>query len=179
MYYDPIKNIFANILRRFPILRILFYKVLDLMFLRSWYVRRALKEIRKLVSGKEISIYDAGTGFGQYAYFMVENLQPNKIYAVDVKEDWINDCDEFFKKKNFNNISFAIEDLTKITHDSIFDVITCVDVMEHIEEDLKVFQNLYHALKKNGFLLINSPSIVGGSDVHGENETRTNWFFDL
>ena len=56
MYYDPIKNIFAKIIRRFPALRILFYKILDLIFLRSWYVRRELKELRKLKGKKELSI---------------------------------------------------------------------------------------------------------------------------
>ena len=40
--------------------------------------------------------------------------------------------------------------------------------MEHIEEDVKVFENFYRALKKGGYLLINTPSIYGGSDVHDE-----------
>ena len=97
MYYDPIKNIFAKVIRRHPLLRILFYKLLDVMFLRSWYVRNELKKIRLLTDKKELYIYDAGTGYGQYAYFMARYLQPNKIYAVDVKEEWIKDCDEFFK----------------------------------------------------------------------------------
>ncbi|HEY6437060.1 MAG TPA: hypothetical protein VIY47_10755, partial [Ignavibacteriaceae bacterium] len=70
MYYDPIKNIFASTIRKFPVLRILFYKILDLIFLRSWYVRKELKEIRKNFGDKNISIYDAGSGFGQYTYFM-------------------------------------------------------------------------------------------------------------
>jgi hypothetical protein len=42
--------------------------------------------------------------------------------------------------------------------------------MEHIEKDKLVFQNFYNALKKDGFLVINSPSVFGGSDVHKEGE---------
>jgi SAM-dependent methyltransferase len=45
-------------------------------------------------------------------------------------------------------------------------MVLCVDVMEHIEEDEKVLQNFYHALKKDGMLLISTPSDQGGSDVH-------------
>lgn len=168
MYYDPIKNIFAKIIRRFPALRILFYKILDLIFLRSWYVRRELKELRKLKGKKELSIYDAGTGYGQYAYFMAKKLKPNNIYAVDVKEEWINDCEEFFNIRNLKNVSFGIEDLTKINHENRFDLITCIDVMEHIENDEVVFQNFSKALVRGGFLIINSPSVYGGSDVHGK-----------
>lgn len=170
MQYDPIKNVFAAVIKKIPLTRILFYKLLDLMFLRSWYVRRELKKIRKIFSNKEISIYDAGSGYGQYTFFMNKKLQPNNIYAVDVKKDWIKDCEDFFKQLNIKNVSFGIEDLTEIKHHNKFDLIVCVDVMEHIEEDRKVLQNYYNALKPGGFLLINTPSIYGGSDVHGDEE---------
>jgi len=170
MYYDPIKNIFADTIRKFPFLRILFYKTLDLMFLRSWYVRRELKELRKKLSSANIYIYDAGSGFGQYTYFMAKKLIPCNIFAIDVKEDWINDCRDFFKRKEIKNVSFAIEDLISINHQNKFDLIVCVDVMEHIREDVIVFRNFYTALKNGGYLLINSPSIYGGSDVQHETE---------
>ena len=42
--------------------------------------------------------------------------------------------------------------------------------MEHIEEDVLVFQNFYKSLKNNGILLISTPSDKGGSDVHSDNE---------
>jgi len=170
MYYDPIKNIFANTIRKFPFLRILFYRTLDLMFLRSWYVRRELKELRNKFGNTNIEIYDAGSGFGQYTYFMATKLNPCNIFAIDVKEDWINDCRHFFKQKEIKNVSFAIEDLTIINHQNKFDLIVCVDVMEHIQDDVTVFRNFYNSLKKGGYLLINSPSIYGGSDVHDREE---------
>ena len=170
MQYDPIKDIFASILRKFPSLRVLFYKSLDLMFLRSWYVRRELIRIRNVFDKKEISIYDAGSGYGQYTYFMSQHLMPCKVYSVDIKEKWIRDSKEFFKQQNISNVDFAVEDLTKISHNNRFDLIVCVDVMEHIEDDIIVFNNFYNALNKGGYMLINSPSIYGGSDVHDEHE---------
>jgi len=168
MFYDPVKDIFASVIRKHPKLRILFYKILDLMFLRSWYVRRELKHLRNIFRDKSIEIYDAGTGYGQYVYFMSKHLRPGNIYAVDVKEEWINDCRAFFKSENINNVSFGVEDLTNIEYESKFDIIVCVDVMEHIEDDVKVFQNFYRAMKRGSYLLINTPSIYGGSDVHNE-----------
>lgn len=170
MHYDPVKNIFARIIKKYPFLRILFYKILDLTFLRSWYVRRELKKIRKTFGAKSISIYDAGSGYGQYSYFMSKHLQPCQIYSIDVKEDWIKDCKEFFKSQNISNVSFSVEDLTAINHKDQFDLIVCVDVMEHIVDDLKVFQNYHNALKKGGYLLVNTPSIYGGSDVHEDDD---------
>lgn len=140
------------------------------MFLRSWYVRRELRALRKEFGSKKISIYDAGTGFGQYSHYMAKKLQPNEIFAVDVKSEWIDDCRSFFEQRGITSISFAVEDLTEIEHRERFDLILCVDVMEHIVEDVKVFENYYRALKPGGFVLINSPSIYGGSDVHEDDD---------
>ena len=170
MYYDPIKNIFANIIRKNPSLRILFYKTLDIMFLRSWYVRRELRELREKSGNKSIEIYDAGSGFGQYTYFMAKQMNPCNILSIDVKQDWIEDCKEFFSKKNIKNVSFAVEDLKTIKHRQKFDLIVCVDVMEHIDADVEVFSNFYNSLNRGGYLLINSPSVFGGSDVHHQEE---------
>ena len=170
MYYDPIKNIFAATIKKYSFLTSLFYKTLDIMFLRSWYVRRELKNLRKVFDNKEIFIYDAGTGYGQYSFFMSQKLSPCNIYAVDVKEDWINNCKQFFAERKIKNVSFGIEDLTQISHNDKFDLILCVDVMEHIEDDKKVFQNYYKALRKGGFLIINTPSIYGGSDAHEDDD---------
>lgn len=166
MNYDPIKDIFAETIKKIPILRIIFYQLLDLFFLRSWYVRRELKNIRRITTNKKLSVYDAGCGFGQYTYYINKKLQPCSIYSVDVKEDWIKDCINFFSSRKIDNVKFGVEDLTKIGYQNKFDLILSVDVMEHIEDDRLVFQNFYNALKKNGFLLINTPSVYGGSDVH-------------
>lgn len=170
MYYDPVKNIFAAVIKKLPFLRIIFYKLLDMMFLRSWYVRRELKQIREIFGSRHIEILDAGAGYAQYTYFMAKKLQPNTILAVDVKKDWIRDSQEFFKRYGFNNVSFGVEDLTEINYRDRFDLIVCVDVMEHIEEDVTVFENYFRALKPGGFLLINTPSVFGGSDVHSDEE---------
>jgi 2-polyprenyl-3-methyl-5-hydroxy-6-metoxy-1,4-benzoquinol methylase len=170
MYYDPIKNVFAKIIKRFPLMRVIFYKLLDIMFLRSWYVRRELKRLRRKFGEKEINIYDAGSGYGQYTYFMAKHLRPCKIHSVDIKEDWIEDCKEYFKSFGIKNVSFGVEDLTKISYEERFDLIVCVDVMEHISDDITVFGNYYRALKKGGYLLINTPSTFGGSDVHDEDK---------
>jgi hypothetical protein len=43
--------------------------------------------------------------------------------------------------------------------------------MEHIEEDVLVFENFAKSLVKGGMLLISTPSDQGGSDVHGDDDT--------
>jgi Trans-aconitate methyltransferase len=169
MQYDPIKKIFGDVARNKPWLRILFYKLLGVMFLREWYVKRELH--RQLDHRREpFTVYDAGSGFGQYSYFIAKQFPLATIYGIDVKEEQIADCNQFFRTIGLVRCSFAVEDLTQIQHKEKFDVILSVDVMEHIPDDVGVFQNFYRALKKNGQLFINTPSNLGGSDVHSEGD---------
>jgi SAM-dependent methyltransferase len=140
------------------------------MFLRAWYVKRELSALRNEFGNERIEIYDAGTGYGQYSYFMLKKMKPCSIYAVDIKTDWIKDLEEFYKENKNENINLGIEDLTEISHENKFNLILSVDVMEHIEDDIKVFKNFYKALRPGGYLMINTPSNFGGSDTHDESD---------
>jgi len=164
MKYDPIKEILGRVVRISPFLRKLFYKVLGLMFLREWHVKRALHAV---VTNHPIrSMFDAGTGFGQYSYYCARQFPDVNIRAVDVKTQQIKDCSAFFSRVGISNVVFAVEDLTFPLHSNEFDLILSVDVMEHIPDDVAVFRNFYQALRNGGFLLVNTPSALGGSDVH-------------
>jgi SAM-dependent methyltransferase len=169
MHYDPIKKVFGDIIRNNPWLRILFYKLLGVMFLREWHVKRELR--RQLGNRKQpFVVYDAGSGFGQYSYHIAKQFPLATIYAIDLKDEQVADCNQFFGKTGLKQCSFAIEDLTQIQHSKKFDFILSVDVMEHILEDVLVFQNFYRALKHGGLLFINTPSNLGGSDAHSDSE---------
>jgi SAM-dependent methyltransferase len=168
MKYDPIKKIFGDAVSDNSFLRKLFYFLLDLMFLRAWYVRSVIRE--QFDENKKLNILDAGMGFGQYTYFLAKRFKNSRILAVDVKDEQIEDCRKFFKKEGFKNVELDKADLTKINFKDEFDFILCVDVMEHIEEDELVLKNYYNALKPGGKLLINTPSNLGGSDVKEEGD---------
>jgi 2-polyprenyl-3-methyl-5-hydroxy-6-metoxy-1,4-benzoquinol methylase len=139
------------------------------MFLRAWYVKRALRTL--LDGGKnEFTLFDAGSGFGQYSYFLARRYPGASIHAVDVKDEQIADCSAFFSRCGLGNISFGVEDLTQPVHTGEFDIILSVDVMEHIQDDVQVFKNFHRALKPGGKVLINTPSNLGGSDAHDDED---------
>jgi 2-polyprenyl-3-methyl-5-hydroxy-6-metoxy-1,4-benzoquinol methylase len=170
MQYDPIKRKLGVVFNRKPILRILFYKLLDLLLLRAWHIHKEIKKwARKAPNNSHI--LDAGAGFGQYSYYL-SNLNPSwNILAVDVKEEQVADCNDFFREQNKTNVLFKIEDLTTFIKPNNFNLILSVDVMEHIEEDVKVFENFHQSLKEGGMLLISTPSDQGGSDVKEEGDS--------
>lgn len=170
MHYDPIKRSLGNVFNKSPFLRKLFYNLLDLLLLRAWHIH---KELRAWMKGKndDVKILDAGAGFGQYTYWLSSQNKNWNIFSVDVKEEQVADCNKFFKQINRNNVLFAVEDLTVYRKENAYDLVVCVDVMEHILEDVKVFRNYAASLKQGGMLIISTPSDQGGSDVNADSDT--------
>jgi SAM-dependent methyltransferase len=146
------------------------YFLLDLLLLRTWHVKKALRKISSNFSG-EVYALDAGSGFGQYTWRMSRMNSNWKIKAIDINREQIDDCNRFFSKAQLKDrVIFEYCDLTTLNDINSYNVILSVDVMEHIEQDIMVFQNFHRALKDNGVLLISTPSDKGGSDVNNEEE---------
>lgn len=170
MQYDPIKRKLGIFFNMTPAFRKLFYRLLDILLLRSWHIRKALKKWER--ERRDVQyVLDAGSGFGQYDYYLGKRHRDWHIQGVDVKEEQIEDCNQFFQKIGLKNVGFSKADLTQFSKPDTYDLVLCVDVMEHIEEDEKVLRNYCRSLKKGGMLLISTPSDQGGSDVqHHDDE---------
>ena len=165
--YDPVKDRFAGIIRNSRGLRRIFYFLLDLFFLRSWHIRRILKAKGKELDQKgEWKLLDAGCGFGQYDRFILSQFKNVEIHSVDVKKDYLQDNRHYFqddiKKKR---IQFYEADLLEFSSETKFDFIICIDVLEHIEDDVSVMQNLQKCLNQNGYFLMHSPSHYSEEDA--------------
>jgi len=172
MEYDPVKDKLGSVFGRAPILQRFFFAILGAVFLRNWYVRRALRRVMEgFAADEEVRVLDAGTGFGQHAYWIARKFPNTVVTAVDVKEDYLEKAREFIASQGFEDrVTFSVDDLTSLGVSGPFDVILSVDVMEHIEDDRAVFRNFYSVLSDRGVVLVNTPSDQGGSDVSSEDD---------
>lgn len=170
MQYDPIKRSLGVVFNKNPFLRKLFYRLLDLLLLRTWHIKKAIR-VWKKEHKNAANILDAGSGFGQYSYYLSKQSKNWNILGVDVKTEQIEDCNQFFNQiRKSEKVKFELADLTKFTKTGEYDLILSVDVMEHILEDVVVFKNFHQSLKNGGMVLISTPSDQGGSDVHDEDD---------
>lgn len=170
MKYDPIKKFLGGYFNRSIFLRKSFYILLDLLLLRAWHIRKELA-IWKRNNPGETNILDAGSGFGQYAYRMARMNSKYLVTGIDVKEEQISECNAFAEKAKLSDrLKFQIADLTEFNKVDTFNLVLSVDVMEHIEQDSQVFSNFYDSLKRDGMLLISTPSDKGGSGVHDDED---------
>ncbi|WP_083750038.1 class I SAM-dependent methyltransferase [Rhodohalobacter halophilus] len=168
--YDPVKDRFASIVRNSRLLRRIFYFLLDLFFLRSWHIRRLLKKAgRELDEKGGWNLLDAGSGFGQYDRFILSTFKNVNITAVDVKEDYLLDSAHYFESwVKQKKIRFEKADLLDLSLEEKFHVIICIDVLEHIEQDVQVMKNLSNVLVPGGYFLMHSPSHYSEEDAGDE-----------
>lgn len=170
MQYDPIKKFLGNIFNKTPFLRVLFYKLLDLLLLRTWHIKKEIHSIKKQIP-QNARVLDAGSGFGQYTHYLATRSKNWSIKGVDVKAEQIADCNKFFDKIGLGSrVKFEEADLTKFSEPDTYDLILSVDVMEHILNDVAVFRNFYASMAAGGVLVLSTPSDMGGSDVHDDNK---------
>ena len=168
MDYDPVKDRLGRFFWKSPARTKVFYRALDAVFLRSWYVRRALREIiRQSPADRPFRVLDAGTGFGQYAYWLVDTFPNVEVLAVDVKEDYLQRARTFLDATpHKDRVTLEVRDLTEpMPEADAFDLCLSVDVMEHIEDDRAVFRNFARVLRPGGWVIVNTPSDQGGSGV--------------
>jgi SAM-dependent methyltransferase len=169
MQYDPIKKTLGRFFSGPAFMRKLFYFLLDLLLLRTWHVKKALRKISPCYP-EDAYVLDAGSGFGQYSWRMKRLNRGWNITAVDIDKERVDESASFFKKAGLEDMTCQVGDLVKLSVTDLYNIILSVDVMEHIKEDTQVFGNFYRALRENGVLLISTPSDKGGSDVRKEND---------
>jgi SAM-dependent methyltransferase len=164
--YDPVKDKFSNIIKNSRLLRRVFYFLLDLFFLRSWHIRRVIKRVGSDFDQKgQWELLDAGCGFGQYDRFILSQFKRVQVDSVDVKRDYLQDNERYFESDvKKGNIRFYYADLLEFETDKTFDMAICIDVLEHIEEDVQVMSNISKHLKPGGYFLMHSPSHYSEED---------------
>src|SRR5205823_13090837 len=96
MQYDPIKRVLGNVFNKTPFLRKVFYNLLDLLLLRAWHVHKELRPWLNRSAHVDADILDAGAGFGQYSYWLYRKSPSFRILSVDVKDEQVADCNQFF-----------------------------------------------------------------------------------
>ena len=113
-----------------------------------------LHQIKKM----EINnILDAGCGGGDYSFYFSKFFPDSQISAIDINQSSIKKNMILQKKIGAKNIKFTVQDLNNIEKIKKFDIILCIDVLEHITEQKKVLNSFYNALKPGGYLFVHIP----------------------
>lgn len=112
----------------------------------DWIVRKFLKDIKNKV------ILDIGCGVGTLLLMLKENN--NSVYGIDVSETGIKQARE-------NGLACDLVDLNIETlpfTESYFDIVICLETIEHLENPYHCLREIRRILKPEGMFLVSIPN---------------------
>jgi SAM-dependent methyltransferase len=120
-----------------------------------WFVNRnhIIKHLFKKHLGEESNkVLEIGCGTGYVLKGLYDRFKKYDLYGSEIHLEGIQ-----FAQNRLPNIEFIQLDATHMPFENEFDAIGAFDVLEHIEEDVKVIQEVHNSLKKGGFFIISVP----------------------
>lgn len=128
------------------------YSVEDTNF---WFVARnqIIQHLfKKYLGSKSNAVLEIGCGTGYVIKGLQDNFANYQLVGSEIHLEGLK-----FAKERLPNIEFIQLDATKMPFEKEYNAIGAFDVLEHIEEDEKVMQEVYKALKPNGLFFISVP----------------------
>jgi 2-polyprenyl-3-methyl-5-hydroxy-6-metoxy-1,4-benzoquinol methylase len=120
---------------------------------QNWWYRARRDLLDRILSNYETRysyVLDAGCGVG--SNFTILRKYSKNIYGVDISGDALDIC----SKKSYSSlIKTSVENFRV---DIKFDLIVCLDVLEHIGDHVNAVRNLKNLLNKNGILIVSVPA---------------------
>ena len=119
----------------------------------------AYKLITKLDSKKRVEILDVGCGTGRFGAILKKMMANSgyhiNIYGTDVDYNALTIAKDKYKgvfllDLDKNDLPFT---------NNLFDLVVCLDVIEHIKNPYKLLENIDKILKSKGFLILSTPNV--------------------
>lgn len=133
---------------------------LESMSQAQWYNQWTVNKFKQYLKGE---ILEVGCGIGNFTNFLAKY---GDVSAIDINREYAEQTKRLVKGKA--KVGFGdIEKGQYFFNDRNFDVVVCLNVLEHIKDDKRALNNLYNLLKKGGFLILLVPShefLFGGID---------------
>jgi 2-polyprenyl-3-methyl-5-hydroxy-6-metoxy-1,4-benzoquinol methylase len=139
--------------------------------LTRWYIsvfgmpvvglRIRAKNILSLIP-KDISyqrILDAGSGTGVISFALARKFPHAKVHGIDLNRYAITMGNQIAEKLGARNIEFSTCSIDNFQVRNAYDLIVCVDILEHIKNDLDTIKALYNLADSNGILVLHVPSL--------------------
>ncbi|MEE9457975.1 MAG: class I SAM-dependent methyltransferase [bacterium] len=116
------------------------------------------------------AVLDFGCGRGRHSFLVSSRWPVASVVGVDVDEEALDVARRRAAARGYSRLEFLREDAVGAR--GPFDLVICIDVLEHIADDLGVLRRIASVLKRRGSLILHTPSLeqrryfgVAGADA--------------
>ena len=101
-------------------------------------------------------ILDAGSGPGVFSFELGRRIP--KGFVLGVLKESVNACQHIAKKIK-SDVKFRQTSVEELSEKNFFDLIICVDILEHIKNDLAALIALHRVASHEGLLILHVPAL--------------------
>lgn len=122
---------------------------------KYWHTTR-FNTVRKYAEEAN-SVLDIGCADGMFTNVILKATKAQKLIAIDVVKTSVDWAKKHWKKNK--KLKFIVGDAHNLKFkDSSFDAVFIMEVLEHVEDPLKVLRDVKKVLKKGGYAMFLVPS---------------------
>lgn len=122
--------------------------------IRQAYVE---EQLGRCLMPKGRRILDAGCGDGAYALRFASIFPTSRITGVDIDVARIATGARSKAVLGTQNVEFTVMSLSRLAVGDPYDIAYCIDVLEHVPDDLAALRSLRGVLRTSGVLILHVP----------------------
>ncbi len=126
------------------------YDEIEFFKISARYVARLIKEHKE---PEELDILDVACGTGNVVLECATCLKKASFDGFDISEGMLTKAKDNAIKQNIHNVKFHLQDITKLTTEKRYDVITCSYALFFLPDAVNVLKTLVGLLKEDGILM--------------------------
>ena len=120
------------------------------------FIKRELKGLNK-----NAKVLEAGCGFGQWVFWMVE--QGYQAVGIDLSPKAIRTAKDYIRKNKIKNCEFIEGDVRRMPiEDNYFDIIYSFGLIEHFHKPEIILNEFKRVLKPGGKIFLSMPNQYSG-----------------
>jgi SAM-dependent methyltransferase len=116
--------------------------------------------------GRKSRILDAGSGATFFPYFVPTEIPHVRVNCCDTDAS-LRDVFAHINSRSMNQVEFEVQDIRDMSFpDDCFDVISCISVLEHLNEVDTAIREFHRVLRQEGMLILTfDVSLDGFADI--------------
>lgn len=129
-----------------------------IVFKNNFTYRLLLETIEGIIKKNYLKILDVGCGAGTLSFYLASS--GHSVTGIDISQKAINQCRNSVKKIGLPNATFIRASFPQeVQIKEKYDLVIFTEVIEHLPDDQKAIVKIFNLLRKNGLLVLSTPSI--------------------
>lgn len=122
--------------------------------LRNSYV---IRQIKSLDLPENSTVLEAGCGRGIPLLWLAQNNPGWQLDGMELDPLMVNSLRQVVTSGDYENVTILEQDILELDETDSYDLVVCIDTLEHIEDDVGLLRRFRRSLKPGGYLVIHVP----------------------